>query len=271
MITQKTLALAVLLMGTAIATSDSFADSKKEKIDQFILLSGLDSQLREIPDVILMQFEEEKDAFDAESQTIIRARLVEAFQIELVMQDAHNYINENYDETRINAAISWLEDPFTAKINELEIASGLSDALSDREAYFESLENSPPAQDRLNLIVDFDEITDATYNTVSIITEMYMSIITAMNPFAPDGQKLDDENYEAVKNSIRMQLLPVYERVNVMMNLYTYRTIDDEELEEYIDFYTTEDGEWFVEVSYGVMENVLQQATERLRVYPASN
>jgi hypothetical protein len=271
MITQKTLVLALLLTGTVFTAIDSFAESKKEKIDQFILLSGLDSQLREIPDVILMQFEEEKDTFDVESQDKIRARLIEAFQTELLMMDAYNYISENYDETRINAAIKWLQDPFTAKINELEISSGLSDALPDREAYFENLENSPPTEKRLSLIVDFDEITDATYNTVSIITEMYMSIITAMNPFAPAGQKLDNENYEAVKNSIKMQLLPVYERVNVMMNLYTYRTIDDEELEEYIDFYTTDDGEWFVDVSYGVMENVLQQASERLRVHPSSN
>lgn len=254
----------MVIFAPFVCASNLFAQEKEKQIEEFLDQSGLLIQIEEIPTVIMMQFEEEKDPFDPESQAIIKSRLKEAFEFDKLLNDARFYISETFDADRMQVVLNWLNDPATQAINEQEIEASRTENEEDREAYFTLIETQPPPQERIELVFAFEEITDASYNTVSIITNMYMALVRAMNPFTDPDQYILPENMEQVQRAIFTQLMPVYERINILMNLYTYKSIDQDSLEKYIDFYTTADGQWFVYISYGTMDYVLRKANERI-------
>lgn len=230
----------------------------------FLEESGILLQLKELPFIIEEQFEDEAQQFDEATRARIKTRLDHAFNEHLLIEDARNYLEKNNDMGHMIAVRSWLASPLVQKMQTLEMMVNSGELEDEAEAFFEKLSDNLPPEERIDMIVEFDDITDATFHTVSIITNLYMALAKSMNPYKPVDQQMDPSDRENIKNSIMMQLIPTYRNITIGMNFFTYRDVPDEQLQEYIDFYKTESGMWFVDISYGIFDFVLEQAYQRI-------
>jgi len=232
--------------------------------DAFLDESGLRTQLLELPMILLEQFEEEGGYFDEATKQKIRDTIQQTFSEELVMQDAREFLGNINDPEHMQVVRTWLNSPLTLKMNEYELGANSPEFELAREEFLTRLQSTPPDQSRVDTIFEFDELTEATYNTVKIITDLYLALIKTMNPYQTPDKQLDLNDTSKIRQSIMMQLLPVYENVTVAMNLFAYREVTDAELEEYISFYKTDSGQWFVDVSYSIFDFVIEKVTRRI-------
>lgn len=238
-------------------------------IARFLVVSGIESQIRELPGIVMMQFEQEKEPFGPAAQLMIRKTLTRAFHVDSLLNDARHYLKHQSDPVRIAETLDQLDDPFIRQMNLLELERGHADQIPARDAFLARLDTIPPAESRVQLLLEFDALILATEQTVDVITNLYMAMIRAMNPQAPEGRILSEAQLVQAAQSIRDDLLPVYETVNLMVNLFTYESVSDADLAEYIEFYKTDTGRWYVENSYAVIAHVIEAATRRVRNYTA--
>lgn len=238
---------------------------KSEDVKKFLDESGIMHQISEIPLIISEQFEAEASRFEPETRAKIRAAIIDAFREEQLVSDAVSFILADVQQAQIVHVMDWLERPLTQKMNELELSASSEDVEELRNAYFMSLENNPPSQTRIDIILDFDDLTNTTDHTVYFISDLYLTLIQAMNPFLPVQEQVSREDLEVMREMIVREMYNSYKNVTVMMNLFTYREVTDRELIEYIDYYRTPSGSWFAGISYGVFDHILTKANERIR------
>lgn len=240
------------------------SQNQAAEFNTFLDESGLRAQLLELPLILLEQFEEESGYFDEATKQKIRDTVARTFSEDLIEKDALEFLAINNDPEHMKVVRTWLNSPLTLKMNEYELGANGPEFEAEREAFLIRLQSTPPDQNRVDKIIEFDELTDATYNTVKIITDLYLALIKTMNPYQSPEQQLDLNDTSEIRQSIMMQLLPVYENVTIAMNLFAYREVTDAELEEYISFYETDSGQWFVDVSYDIFDFVIAKVTERI-------
>ncbi len=238
---------------------------KSEDVKNFLDESGIMHQIKEIPLIISEQFEAEASRFEPETRAKIRAAIIDAFQEEQLVSDAISFILADVQQAQISHIMDWLERPLTQKMNQLELIASSEEVEELRNAYFMSLEDNPPPQTRIDIILDFDDLTNTTDHTVFFISDLYLTLIQAMNPFLPVHEQVSRDDLEVMREMIIREMYNSYKNVTVMMNLFTYREVSDRELLEYIDYYRTPSGSWFASISYGVFDHILTKANDRIR------
>jgi hypothetical protein len=255
--------LILLILGV---TSISFSQTTpRQNVEQFLYQTGIAAQLTDIPYIINEQFSTEEYRFQPEIQAQIKSHLLASFNEELILEDAISFILNDVEQGNIQTVLDWLERPLTNRMNDLETSASEPDSQPELEAFVQRIQAGEMNESRLQTILSFDEITKTTDNTVSYIAELYLALVLAMNPYVSSDDKVDPNETGAIKEMIMREVYPQYKDVTVVLNLFTYRNVSDEDLDEYIGFYRTPEGQWFSEVSYGVFNHVLNQATLRVK------
>jgi hypothetical protein len=260
------------LRGIGVVPIDADAQPGKTTINDqdsleiFFQLSGLEVQIRELTSIILEQYYDEINLVPAEVRSLIEEILINAFDPDQLVRDARRFLLEEDNLHHVHEVNDWLRSPLTKRMNELELASNDPENLQERELWFDSLEQMMPEQARLNIIRSLEEQTDATYYLVSIVSKMYITLIRTINPYMSAEEQISDERFEQIRMSIMAELMPLYRNVTLAMNLYTYKDVSDDDLQEYVSFYDTDAGQWFVEISYEVIDEVLNEAARRLNL-----
>jgi hypothetical protein len=239
--------------------------SPREKVELFLLETGISAQLDDIPFIIEEQFKSEEHRFDADTRAIIRAQLITSFESDKIREDAINYVLNDIEQVHIQSVLDWLSLPLTQKMNELEMKATSSDEEAAMSAYIERIQAGEVDQTRINTILDFDELTKTTDNTVTYIADLYLALVMAMNPYVSSADKVALEDTEEVRVMIYREIYPQYKDVTIVLNLFTYREVSDVDLNAYINFYRRPEGEWFSRVSFGIFQHVLNQASLRVR------
>jgi hypothetical protein len=252
----------VLLLGVASGLS---AQTPRDKVIEFLDQTGIAEQLNDIPFIINEQFRTEAYKFQPEIQAEIKSQLRASFVAELVREDAISYVLNDVEQGHIQVVLDWLNSPLTMKMNELEIQATTQESQAELASFVEKVEDGEVNQARLQTILDFDDLTQTTNSTVEYIAELYLALVQAMNPYVASEDKINSDETDAMKAMIVQEVYPQYKDVTVILNLYTYKDVSDEELNEYISFYKTPEGIWFTEVSSGIFKQVLSQATLRVR------
>lgn len=254
--------LSILLLGAVTVVS---AQTPRDKVIEFLDQTGIAEQLGDIPFIINEQFVAEEQRFQPEIQSDIKSQLMTSFDAELVREDAISYVLNDIEQGHIQAVIEWLNAPLTMKMNELEVQATTQESQDELASFVEKVQAGEINQARLQTILDFDDLTKTTNSTVEYIAELYLALVQAMNPYVASEDKINPDETDAMKNMIIQEVYPQYKDVTVILNLYTYKDVSDEELNEYISFYKTPEGIWFTEVSSGIFKHVLSQATLRVR------
>lgn len=263
MIRRLKLVLLALIVGCMLSPALASA-SDEEAIDTFFRLSGLEQQIRDLPDILIEQFNEERSLLTAASQRNVLSVIEQVFNPDLLVADARAYLTMVNTEPHLEVVNAWLNSDLTRRMNDLETASNEDVTFEDRDRFFARLETQRPPESRLELVNRLEASTEATYYLVSIITDMYLTLIQIMSNYMPPDERIAPERLPELRYSIMNELLPMYRDITFAMNLYTYRDVTDEDLDIYVSFYETEAGRWFADVSFEIINHVLLEAGKRL-------
>jgi hypothetical protein len=210
-------------------------------IDKVIILSGLQKQIDQIGDKILEDVHQSpQKPDDPIIVEHIEKIVMNAYRSEFFYQQLRSTLKQNLDRDQLKTLIQMYNSPLMLRITEME---NRDFNLETFESFIEGLMRTPLPANRLRLLQDLESIT----RTTEFVTEIALSTKRALLMGMMNNE--DNEATQTLDASIAAQKAEMndntYQNVIIMM-AYSYHELTDLELGEYIRFYETAEGEWFI-------------------------
>lgn len=118
----------------------------------------------------------------------------------------------------------------------------------DLEAYAAALIERPPAEERLRLIhrlVDARRVPDRDVETSLALVR---SLAQALNPRLPAARRYHTRELDEALGTVKEKYLRLMRNASIVAALFTFDTFSDEELDQYVRFWESPAGAWWVRV-----------------------
>ena len=149
------------------------------------------------------------------------------------------------DRASLETTASWLRTPAGRKIIALEIASSQPGAESKIAEYTAIMKSNPPPARRLELLQQLDWVTGANETSADLVAAIARGLSTAVSAAGPPEKRLRPGQIEDRAEQIRARANETLREVRTMSMLYTYQSLNDDELLEYVRFSGTDAGRWY--------------------------
>ena len=126
-----------------------------------------------------------------------------------------------------------LDTPLAKKMTALELQAQTPEAQQEMMQFANSMLSQPSPQ-RLALVERIDQVQRATESMVELQVMMASAVMKSMNQIVPVEQKLTDEQMTQMLEQMREQSLSPARQFMQLSMVYTYRSLPDNELEEYV-------------------------------------
>ncbi len=226
--------------------------SQKEIVDQIMLESGLDEMIEQMPAMITSMSANQPPPpmIKIENYEKFKANLIQIFEPVKTRKIFKDYLDEHYDAKRYPEFLALLKTPLSQEMKALDLASQTPEAHQEMMETGDLLmrEASP---ERLELVRQFDEATGATEMMVDMQMIIAGTIQRNMNKIMPPEHRMAEAQLEEMLEQGRMQsMLPARQYMQLSM-IYSYRSVDDEKLNDYFDLHQSEIGLWGTELAKG--------------------
>ena len=94
----------------------------------------------------------------------------------------------------------------------------------------------------------------------------YRNTIRAIDTLLPYERRSKEEDLEKLEELRKANLAPSLEKAVSISLLYTYHTLTDDEINQYIDFWLSDNGKWFNKVSAEALRSALASAAKNIAI-----
>ncbi|MFQ5794400.1 MAG: HEAT repeat domain-containing protein [Candidatus Bipolaricaulia bacterium] len=264
---QRLLSLLILLMFGAFGLSYAQIDQTL-LIEEILELSGMKKQIERIPARVDAELAQRQTEMNREDYEKIRKIMVESYRYDAVYRAVVDKFTDNFDQIRLLTVLNQLHSPVFQKIFQLETQASTLEAIQEMEKFAAQLQSNPPTQERLALVQRLDEATGTTELSFEMSLAIFRGMVKAFDPILPPEERKELEELEQLVNDMvndmRSQLQPLLKNNTWVSFLYTYRSASDEELTQYIDFWESDLGQWFIGVSSAAIIEAMGTAAEEV-------
>jgi hypothetical protein len=259
--------IAFLLM--SLVAAGVAADEKERLTQELMHASGLKRQIEQLPSGIVLGIEQHP--MPKEIRDALRSAMQKAYSAESIEKKVSATMSERLDEKLLVSALEWLNSDLGKEITRLEEAASSPEGYQAIQAYGQQLQRSPPSPERLKLAQEMDAATHATDIAVTVIEAGELGIALGIDAIRlPDEQRGLEKLLEEVAAD-RPNLTAGLRDLNIVGFLYTYHTLEEEEISRYLEFLRSETGVKYQEAATaGLKEALLQSAAETARSLPAA-
>jgi hypothetical protein len=242
-------------------------EEKISLLEELYIKSGMEKQYTDISAVLKEGFDQGlKSDTDANKMPLsvslaIRDSIDTSFSSELVKADILESFKIRLSDKEIKRILKWLDSSTGRKCTELEEAGSTPGNLEKRMEFEKNLKNNPIPETRVKLIRKLNKATNGTEAAVSIAEGMQIALMTAVNLSMPEEKRMP---YPMMKNEIeerKPMIRAILEPEVITGFIYTYRTLTDSELEEYIDFLSSGVGRKYSSASVEGLKKSLENGS----------
>ncbi|MCP5246504.1 MAG: hypothetical protein H6937_11400 [Burkholderiales bacterium] len=209
-------------------------------IDRIIILSGLQNQIEEIGGKILQEIKQSKDKPDNPDVAMEMEKIViESFGPEHFHRRLRVALKTGSDIERLANLAHSFNSPQMRKITEIE---GREFDLMAFESFVENVTRNPLPTNRIRLLQMLESVTYTTHFAI----ELTASLKRAMRMGTVNDDNAAMNALDAELNTQKKKMADNIYQAMILTMAYVYRELDDLELEAYVQFYQTEEGEWFI-------------------------
>jgi len=251
------------------------ADTREEMIAKYIKLSGAENALASLP-VQLEALSFQNITTSKKPQTDRKAieLLKQAFDSEQARKELFQFISMKMDESLLQNLLVWYESPLGQKVVSEESSSSGADKQAKILRYLASMQDNPPAFDRITLIQNVESTTQLSELTTNIIIKIMKGMLKSINLSLPKEKQVEDVNIEKYISNERPLIKEESRKQMILSLYYTFRNFTNDEIKQYIAFYKTKAGQEEIEITGGAFFHVLNEwvavATDKIVAYVKS-
>ncbi|MBU0729560.1 MAG: hypothetical protein KKE17_04755 [Proteobacteria bacterium] len=205
---------------------------------EFFIQSGLQNEIGQLPNHIKTSFAEGRKGPIRMSDDDFRGleRIIDtAFAPEKIQSAVVRRITA-VDEVTLNNALNWLNTPLGKKIVEIEMAASTPEAYKEQDILAEQQINSLGTKERLNLLLKLDEAAQSTDFAVDMQLNMQIAMVSALYSSMPDTPEVSIDQIAEEARASRFKLKAIMSQRVIAGSFYTYKTLTDLEIQQYINF-----------------------------------
>lgn len=243
------------------------------KVDELFELSGARVQLAGLLSRVATDLRPPPGQMSAADMATIDRILAQSLGHETVYGAVRDAFGPQVDRPSLEATAAWLRAPVARKIVALENAS--SDPSADQKVadYAATVKANPPSAQRLELLQRLDWVTGANDTSADLVAAIARGLASAVSAAGPPETRLRPGQLDERAAQVRARAYESLREVRMMSMLYTYQTLNDGELSEYVRFSGSDAGRWYNtamrKALVGSIGKVVEQtASELVRAVP---
>jgi len=215
------------------------------KIDELLELSGTRTQLAGLLSHVAADLRPPPGQMSAQDMATIERILAQSLRPEAVYGAVRDAFRSQVDRPNLEATAAWLRTAVARKIIALEIASSEPSADKKLADYAASIKANPPPARRLELLQRLDWATGANETSADLVAAIARALASAVSAAGPPEARLRPGQLDERAAQVRARAYDSLREVHTMSMLYTYQTLEDDELLEYVRFSSSEAGRWY--------------------------
>ena len=236
------------------------APNKEALAKELMKLSGLEQQIRQIPQQILAGFDKDGKKLPPQRYTALRRVLSQAYDAQTLEQHVYRRVHSELNHELATKTLGWLRTDLARKITKLEEQASTPQAIQQMEVFAKKLESSPPSQQRLGLARRIDLATDATELMLDITESSTFGLAMALDATLPPDQRQGEARLRVQMERQRQKLRETYQELSTVNALFTYQSLNDAEVERYVDFLESEVGTQYSTLANTALKDALYEA-----------
>jgi hypothetical protein len=231
--------------------------------DEVLELSGVKPQLAAAPVKLAPEFRPRRGRLNAEDATALEQILARHFDSARLYAQVRTEFRKRADARKLGEVAEWLRSPLGQKITELEVTAGLEkDAAHRMLAYAPGGRGGPPAT-RVALIERIDWVAGVTDGSLESMLAVARAMALAVNRALPPDERQTSAQIERQIQQLRGQARAKLAQATVMFMLYQYRSLGEDELQQYADFLASDAGRWYSATMSKAMNRTVALAAQR--------
>jgi len=247
----------------AIANEKYAELEKNSLLDKVLELSNIKKQIESMPARIGEEYAQYKERIPANMYEPGSKIMTESFSAQDIYFSVVEYFKANYRRDYLFEIKEFMGSPLCEKISGLEQKASGSKALEEMKDFAKSLGETPPAKERSELIKKLDEAVGATSMQIETVITMYKGINLAIDPVVTEDKRLTPGELELVTSQMRQELKNMLKNVISISFLYAYQSLSDDELKQYVNFWSSDAGKWFNETSSKAFMTAMDKASKK--------
>jgi hypothetical protein len=214
-------------------------------ITEALDISGTKKTLEAIPAHIRAQFEARQTPLKSEEKARVAKILGDAFRTDVLYGAVRGAFRTNYDPSRMGFVIAQLRTPLFRKVAALEVAASEPGAKEDLERFTMGLQADPPKPPRVALVQRHEAAVRSAELQIEMGVVAFKAVTRSLEPVLPSEKRPTARETDTAERTLRAQQDNLI-RAALVRWLYTFRSLSDEELGEYVAFGESDPGRWFV-------------------------
>src|SRR5882672_2005365 len=214
-------------------------------IAEALEISGTKKALETIPAHIRAQYDARQTTLKVEDRTRVVRILTDAFRPDVLYGAVRGAFRSNYDAQRMSLVMTQLRSPLFRKIAALELAASEPGAKQDLERFALGLQGDIPKPARVALVQRHEAAMRSAELQIEMGVVAYRAVTRSLEPVLPSEKRPTARETDFAERTLRGQQDRLIREALVRW-LYTFRSLTDEELAEYVAFGESDAGRWFV-------------------------
>ena len=241
MIKRRLLSVLAPLLAVILALpGNALAAKQQQLIDEIFELSGTNNLFVQIPALIESTFDQ-MDAHKVDARIgAVKRIMTKAFEPDKLRHNAVEYINDQLTPAQLQRVREQLTSPLAQKITALESAATNPDSTTKMMAYSRQLQQNPPPETRIELIADLINASNAVESSLAVRTEFFRGFLEAASQLDPVEKRMSSAEIDEQIGMLREQMEETTAQEVILAFLYTYQSLQDSELKQYIALYQDE-------------------------------
>ena len=239
-----------------VARPDHLSTANMRALDNLLERSGLQVQLESLSAGVRVRFLRGPGRLSGRDRVTIDRIVSERFAAEALYARIRLEFERNLDAAKLAKVLEWFDSPLGRRITGLELAAPVSDGGLDAVV---GLGHDRLAPRRLGLIERLDTGGGASETTVDVTMAILRGLTRAFQPAVtrPSRGRLEEEFAQA-----RNRTLEQIKHACLVGMLSAYRSLSEQELEQYAQLVESEAGQWYMSVMNNTLVTAVDVAAE---------
>ena len=242
-----------------VTSPDHPSSAETRALDDLLERSGLRVQLGGLSAGVRAQFLRGHRRLNGQDRVTIDQIVSKRFAPETLYARIRLDFLRNLESARLEKALAWYDSPLGKRVTGQELAALVADGAPQAVA---DLEKNRPSSQRFDLLERLDAAGGASEATVDVTLAIVRSLTRAFQPGLPAVAGLSRAQLDQQLARARNRTLEQIRRVCLVSMLLAYRSLSDQELDEYVQFVESEAGRWYMSVMNSALLTAVDVAAE---------
>jgi hypothetical protein len=256
--------ISLILCGDVCIADDHNSD---KLVRTLMLKSGMKKQIEQMPQLLQSELEQQQaNATGITQEDFNRFSSIakSAFDAKAIHAAVQTYIKLNLSENDMKEVLEWLDSPLGTKITKLEEEASTAKAYEDMQKIGPKLLHENKDSARMNKIMKLDKAIGVTQSTVNTVLNIQLAMISAMSAAMEADKRPSFEDVQDLVKKNQPQIQSAMRQMVQIQFLYSYRELSDHEIDRYIQFAESMQGQRYHNVSIRAIDEALVQAARRI-------